>query len=184
MTLEQGSNTPESQRLALNLIDTVRNNQLGVNMHQYGTPFRGIPIPPNTEIDLKQSDPQHPEQLHLKVLDNGSLRVAPMSPYDYGMGMDTMWFGFETLIVSPDGKVEKVIDGYPNIYSGYMHHMFDQETTPQRQELDEQQSLRLLAELQKVAEHAIQLKNSGELEPESDYNRKQQRLARIDAQYR
>lgn len=170
MTPEMGSTNPEDLKgVASKLVETIKENNLTGNLH--GSPKgKGIPMPFNARLHLSHSDPDASTgNLRFRFTEAGSIVAYGMDPQDYGMGMDTMWFGWEELIVSPDGQVIKQVNGWPNKDDAYNYRLFDQETIPPRVEYDDEQSLFLIRQLQKVADTGAALVRSRELKLPDDY---------------
>lgn len=156
---EQDNQTPKSEQLkqtVAELRNTLKNNELCGTIHNH------IGLPDDGSIVLADSDPDFHHGLlrkHIRIYrqDNGSLSVCKMSPSDYGMGMDTMWFEWQELIVSTDGKVRQLSKSYPH------NPPRSFATLPNGGVLAEKRAERVIRTLQNVVNNAVRLKQAGKL---------------------
>ena len=153
---------PENLKLVKDLARSIKRNELNGDVRQ-SSGGHGIPLPAGSEINLLQSDPHAEVTIRFYIGEKGSMGAYPMDPNDYGMGMDTMWFAYETLKVSPEGIVTKEVQGWPNKEDGYSYKMINRETTPPVVVYNEEESRKIIRELQLVADAGIGLLATGDL---------------------
>lgn len=136
--------TKTLRKRAGDLIEKIRENQLSGQK----LPYKGNSLIPLKDNDMSFGYGKRRRYIQIEIEADGSIRVFKMQATDYGMGMDTMSFEWEELIVSKEGGMRKVTRYYPESLGN----------TTVSINISDEESRRTLDVLSGIVNNAIRLK--------------------------